>query len=149
MADAKHTPLLRDAVPEDASDISALLEELGHPLSPDHVARQLGLIRECGRAYFVVVATAGERAVGVVSGFATPVLHREHPVGRISVLVVARSHAGKGLGSTLLREADERLRAQGCGRIELTSAAHRSEAHEFYRRKGYQQQGLRFTRDVP
>jgi GNAT superfamily N-acetyltransferase len=125
-----------------------LLEELGHPLGPEIVARQLDRIRECGKSYFVVVAILDERTVGLVSGFATPVLHREQPVGRISVLVVARSHAGTGLGSALLREAEERLRAQDCVRVELTSAAHRTEAHDFYGRKGYRRQGLRFVREI-
>ncbi len=125
-----------------------MLQELGHPLGPDQVERQLGRIGEYGNSYFVVVAIVDGRTVGVVSGFATPVLHREHPVGRISVLVVARSLGGRGIGSALLREAEERLQVRGCARVELTSGAHRTEAHDFYRRRGYQQQGLRFAREL-
>lgn len=141
-------PLLRDAVPEDAPVIGALLGELGHPLAPEGVALQLRQISAFGNGYFVIVAVSKQRVVGAVSGFATPVLHREASVGRLSVLVVAHSHAGQGIGSLLVRAAEERFRAQGCGRVEVTSAGHRSEAHEFYRRKGYRQQGVRFAREL-
>jgi GNAT superfamily N-acetyltransferase len=141
-------PRLRDARPADAREISPLLEELGHPVSSDRVAEQLERIGAYGTSYFVVVAVAGNEIVGLVSGFATPVLHRERPVGRISVLVVARSRAGKGVGSALLLEAEERLRALGCGRVELTSGAHRADAHAFYGHRGYRQQGVRFVREI-
>ncbi len=141
------TPLLREAVPADADGLSDLLAELGHPLAPREVLGRLDSIAGAGDSYFVVVAIVGGGTAGVVSGFATPVLHRAAPVGRISVLVVGRAFRGTGLGSTLVREAEERLRVLGCARIEVTSAAHRSDAHEFYRRRGYRQEGLRFTRE--
>ena len=37
----------------------------------------------------------------------------------------------------------------GCGRIEVTSASHREEAHRFYRERGYAQQGVKFIREIP
>lgn len=140
--------VLRAAEPADAAVISSLLDELGHPLAEEAVVRQLGRIAKLGPGAFVVVAVSGGTVVGVSSGFATPVLHREELVGRLSVLVVARAHAGRGIGATLVRDAEERFRAQGCGRLELTSAAHRTEAHAFYRRLGYAQQGVRLTREL-
>jgi GNAT superfamily N-acetyltransferase len=69
-------------------------------------------------------------------------------VGRVSVLVVARPHAGQGIGSALLRHAEQFLVELGCGRIEVTSASHREAAHGFYRARGYVQQGVKFTRET-
>ncbi len=140
--------LLRDATPGDGEAISALLEELGHPLHARAVHENLARMAAFGPSYFVLIASLGGRPAGVISGFATPVLHREHPVGRLSVLVVARSHAGSGIGSALVTAAERRFASLGCRRIEVTSAAHRTEAHEFYRRRGYHQQGLRFLREL-
>ena len=139
---------LREATIDDSASISSLLEELGHHLSPQLVAGQLRRIASLNNGYFVIVGTTGDRVVGLASGFPTPVLHREFPVGRLSLLVVANSHIGQGLGSMLLREAEKRLLQQGCIHIELTTASHRKEAHEFYRHKGYREQGLRFSREL-
>ncbi len=138
----------RDATVEDAPAIASLLEELGHPLPLASVIHNIRRISASGTSYFVVAAVIGGRVVGALSGFATPVLHRPCPVGRLSVLVVDSAHAGSGVGSVLLQEAERRFQALGCERIEVTSAAHRSQAHEFYRRRGYHQQGLRFVREL-
>ena len=87
--------------------------------------------------------------IGLVSAFSTPVLHRALPVGRVSVLVVAQPHAGQGIGSALLRHAEQFLVELGCGRIEVTSASHREAAHGFYLARGYLQQGVKFSREIP
>jgi len=94
------------------------------------------------------VAVRDAAVIGLVSAFSTPVLHRALPVGRVSVLVVARPHAGQGIGSALLRHAEQFLADLGCGRLEVTSASHREAAHRFYRERGYAQQGVKFTREV-
>ncbi len=139
---------LRDATFQDTQPISALLAELGYPLTPEVVRTNLARVARLGPAFFIIVAVEADQVVGVASGFATPVLHREQPVGRLSVLVVARSHAGLGVGSTLVAAAENRFASLGCRRIEVTSAGHRHEAHAFYRRRGYDQQGLRFVREL-
>ncbi len=129
--------------------ISELLTELGHPLEPVLARTQLERIQALAPNHAVFVAVVDGTVVGLVSAFSTPVLHRALPVGRVSVLVVARAHTGKGVGSVLLRHAEQFLAALGCCRIEVTSASHREAAHRFYRERGYAQQGVKFTRDIP
>ena len=138
---------VRPAREEDAPGISALLDVLGHPLAPAAVRTQLDRMREWGRC-FSLVAVVGDAVVGVVSGFATPVLHRERPIGRISALVVRGSEAGRGIGTELLRAAERALEDLGCARLEVTSAEHREAAHRFYLARGYRKQGLRFSREI-
>ena len=140
---------IRAAEPNDANAISALLTELGHPLEPALALTQIARIQALAPNYAVFVAVKDAAVIGLVSAFSTPVLHRALPVGRVSVLVVAGSHAGQGIGSALLRHAEQFLVDLGCGWIEVTSASHREAAHRFYRERGYAQQGVKFTRDIP
>jgi GNAT superfamily N-acetyltransferase len=138
---------IREAQEDDSEPISSLLSEMGHSHDAEAVGANLRAIRALAPRYGTFVAVRDRSVVGVVSAFASPVLHRSHPVGRVSVLVVAQSFTGHGIGTALLLWAEAFLRDLGCGRIEVTSATHRQEAHEFYRRRGYTQQGIRFARE--
>ena len=139
---------IRAARPDDSRAISDLLTELGHPLEPALAVTQIERIQALAPNYAVFVAVQDAAVIGLASAFSTPVLHRALPVGRISVLVVARSHAGRGIGSALLRRAEEFLVDLGCVLLEVTSASHREAAHRFYRERGYAQQGVKFTREI-
>ncbi len=140
---------IRAAHQDDAGAISELLTELGHPLEPALASTQIARIQALAPNHAVFVAVKGGAVIGLVSAFSTPVVHRALPVGRVSVLVVARTHAGQGIGSALLRHAEQFLAELGCGHIEVTSASHRDAAHRFYRERGYAQQGVKFTREIP
>ena len=142
-------PEIRAARQDDAGAISELLTELGPPLEPDLTRTQLARIQALAPNHAVFVAVKDGAVVGLVTAFATPVLHRALPVGRVSVLVVAQSHAGQGIGSALLRHAEQFVVELGCGRIELTSGSHREAAHAFYLARGYAQQGIKFSREIP
>jgi GNAT superfamily N-acetyltransferase len=78
----------------------------------------------------------------------TQVLHRPKPVGRITALVVDPSVRGQGIGRALVAAAEDALASAGCGVIEVTTNAARSDAHAFYRRLGYDQSSVKFTKTV-
>jgi GNAT superfamily N-acetyltransferase len=65
---------------------------------------------------------------------------------RIVALAVAPEAQRTGIGRWLLREAEGLARQAGAARIELTSAGHRHEAHDFYRNCGYDDSALRFMK---
>ena len=50
---------------------------------------------------------------------------------RITALSVAENAQRRGIGRLLLKQAESLARSAGAMRIELTSAAHRDEAHAF------------------
>lgn len=137
---------IREAQDLDVDAIATLVAEMGHAVDPETVQANLRAIRGLAPRFGTFVAVREQAVVGLISVFASPVLHRPDPVGRVSILTVERSCLRQGIGSALLGHAEAFLRGLGCGRIEITSAAHRLEAHDFYRRRGYTDQGIRFLR---
>jgi GNAT superfamily N-acetyltransferase len=45
-----------------------------------------------------------------------------------------------------MAEAETWVRSRGCNQLALTTHLRRTEAHEFYRRLGYEETGKRFVR---
>jgi ribosomal protein S18 acetylase RimI-like enzyme len=74
------------------------------------------------------------------------VLHRPKPVGRITSLVVDPSARGQGLGRALVQAGEAALVQAGCGLLEVTSHARRTDAHDFYRHLAYERTSLRFAK---
>lgn len=60
------------------------------------------------------------------------------PVGRISILAVAETSRGRGIGGLLVEAAAARLKAAGCGLLEVTSNMKRVRAHAFYEKLGFE-----------
>jgi len=138
---------IREMQTGDSDAVSGLLLELGHPVDAATVDANLRLIQSLSPLHAAFVAVKRHGVVGVISAFATPVLHRPHHIGRISILVVTDALTGQGIGTALLLRVEAFLRHLGCDRIEVTSASHRLQTHKFYRRRGYVQQGVRFIRE--
>jgi GNAT superfamily N-acetyltransferase len=73
---------------------------------------------------------------------------RNTPSGQIVAMVVGEKYRRRGIGQALLAQADVWFAARGVQRVSLTSALHRSDAHAFYRACGYEENGLRFVREL-
>jgi ribosomal protein S18 acetylase RimI-like enzyme len=89
---------------------------------------------------------------GAIAGFAvlhvTPALHRPTGVGRITALAVLTSQQRTGVGQLLLEASERHFTALGLERIELTSSPSHHRAYEFYRKRGYEDQGVRFAKSL-
>jgi GNAT superfamily N-acetyltransferase len=133
----------RPARAGDALAIAALAAELGYASSSGEMLSRLATL--AGRTdHAVFVAESG----GTVSGWihASVEFHLESgEFGEVAGLVVAAGVRGKGIGSLLLAEAESWARAQGLGLLRIRSNIVRSEAHGFYRNRGY---SLRKTQAV-
>lgn len=134
---------LRDARPADAPAIAALIALLGHKTDAANVRSRLDQIAIPQR-----VATIGAEVVGLCGLDVERHIHRRKPVGRITILAVGKDARGRGLGRLLVEDAQQRLRAAGCGMVEVTSNDRLTAAHAFYRHLGFERTSMRFVRSL-
>ena len=144
---AESAPVIRDASVHDAGVLAALAGELGYPATAAQMAARLERLASSDRAR-VLVATDG--VDGAVLGFCTvhllATIHGDANVAQLTALVVSEQARGKGVGRTLVSEAEEWARRSEAGRIVVTTALHRAGAHAFYERLGYTHTGRRYAR---
>lgn len=137
--------VLRDARPKDAEAIAELIIALGYDVTAAEVKTRLAAFAKAGQ--HALVADKGG-VIGILTTSLMHVLHRPRPVGRISMMVVAESLRGQGIGAALVAEAEKRLAALGCGLVEVTSNMKRPRAHAFYARLGYERTSYRFAKTL-
>ena len=135
--------VLRAARPRDAEAIAGLLASLGYDVTEADAKRRLARLKKGGEP--PLVAERGG-VIGCLTWHITPVVHRPRPVGRITMMVVAEEARGEGVGAALVAEAEARLKAAGCGLIEVTSNLKRLRAHNFYEKLGYERTSYRFAK---
>lgn len=140
------TVTFRRATLADAEPVAALLTELGYASTAadviDRVQRSLH-----GATSWLLLAQSATDVIGLISAELVPYFPNGTTVCRVTALVVAEQHRGRGLGEKLLACVTEFAREQGCSGIELTSAHHRRDAHRFYERLGFST-ALRFFRPL-
>ncbi|MGH8029779.1 MAG: GNAT family N-acetyltransferase, partial [Arenimonas sp.] len=138
-------PLLRTATAGDADQLARLFAVLGYPCTPAEARTRVGVVADEPQQRLLVA----ERE-GMLLGMLALDFMYYLPLGAISCRVVALAIAPEaqrqGIGRWLLREAEQQARQAGAARIELTSAVHRAEAHEFYRQCGYEDTAVRFMK---
>ena len=141
------TITIRDAIIEDASVIATLLGELGYPSQPDGVrARLARLLASEGSRVFVAERAA--KVLGVLALHRMPVLTSLNDIAMIIALVVTERERRAGVGRLLIARAEDEARAWQCGRIMVTSAERRADAHAFYQTLGYEYTGRRFAKVI-
>ena len=137
------------------SDISAMNElfrkDLGYEgCTLEIVEKQFTGLDNSREAVFV--AEAGDD-----SGHIAGVIHVEKynvlyfpTMANILGLAVAADFRRQGIGSALLKQAEEWARENGASSIRLNSGESRKQAHEFYRTQGYtdDKKQLRFIKEL-
>ena len=139
---------IRPAVANDAAAIARLLDQLGYPCDASEIPKRIERMRERPGTTVFVAEQRGE-AVGVVTVHLFPSLHTSEPVAWLTALVVEESARGTGVGSALVKRAEEWAKRNGATRLSLTSHLRRKEAHEFYKTRHYEQTGVRLAKELP
>lgn len=124
----------RTATPDDAPDISSLLNELGYPVSSEEVKARLLEIRDGDGA---VLVAARDKVIGCVHVFPDLRL-AEGKAGEIVSLVVGSGLRGSGVGTGLIARAKAWSVEKGFGRLRVRANAVRDRAHSFYQQQGFE-----------
>lgn len=137
---------IREAGREDAQALVLLMKLLGHETDSKTVRKRIAAL--AGDKLPQIVATLDKQVVGLIGIHAMTAIHRDKPVGRITILVVAEEARGRGIGRMLIDAAEERLTKLGCGMVEVTSNDRLTRAHAFYRHLGYERTSMRFMKKL-
>lgn len=144
-ADSNTQVYIRPAVLEDAPGIATLLAALGYPCTTEEAMVRLMHLRDEPEQQCWIAQEHGE-AIAMISMDIRYYLPLGARTCRITALIVLDEFHGKGIGKRLLREAEVKARQAGATRVELTTAVHREQAHQFYRACGYENASLRFVK---
>jgi GNAT superfamily N-acetyltransferase len=128
--------VVRKAEPRDATQLAALLTQLGYPSTSNEVSQRLAYWLADLKSV-ILVAEHGGRLLGCLSLHAIPYLERTGSWARIESLVVDESSRGRGTGRSLIVAAEDAARRWNCLAVEVTSLRTRVGAHAFYARMGY------------
>ena len=124
------TITLRSATADDLPPLRALWERCGlHPSRSDTDERLARLIEFCG-GLFVVAECRGAVVGSVMASW-------DGRRGWINRLAVDPSARGARLGDRLMAEAERRLAAIGCDKVNLLIEPDNAGVRRFYERLGY------------
>jgi GNAT superfamily N-acetyltransferase len=124
-----------------------LLGVLGYPSSVERASHRLERM-DRHADYALWGASTHHGLVGIAGGQLQWRLQADDPVAELIILAVLPEAAGAGVGSALLEVFERWATERGAVRLKVTSGSHRQQAHDFYRRHGYELTGLRFHRLV-
>ena len=137
---------IRAARPEDAEQLVDLIALLEHRVDATGIARRVAALGIAGIPQ--LVAAEGDAVYGLCGLHLMTAIHRDAPVGRITILVVREDARGQGLGRRLVSAAEDVMRARGCAFLEITSNRRLEQAHKFYEAIGYERTSFRFAKGL-
>jgi GNAT superfamily N-acetyltransferase len=126
---------LRPAVPADAPAIAALFTDEGYPVGPSGIVGRLEHFDTPQSR--VIVAEHDGAILGFIAVHAMARFEHDDWILRILALVVDAGARERGVGRTLMAEAERIGRELGAAFVELTSGYHRPEARQLYESLGY------------
>ncbi len=96
----------------------------------------------------IIVAKLEGNVIGIVCIMFLSRLNRKPPEMYIPELVIAKKHQGKGIGKKIIEYCVIFATKKKCHRIRLESGNQRTDSHKFYRKIGFEQSSLSFTKNI-
>lgn len=138
---------VRQANEGDELVVQELLGQLGYVFTAAEVQARLNLLA-ASNTDPVLLAIQNLEVVGLIALHFATMLQQREPVAQITALVVRDGVRGTGIGKALVDAGGDLARHSGCGRLELRTANARIEAHAFYRRLGFANSAVGFSRSA-
>lgn len=95
-----------------------------------------------------ICATDGDILIGYCSLTIKNNLWMSANLGNVDELVVDSKYRNQGIGKLLMLEIEKIAKQNVCKRLELDSAFHRTIAHEFYDKLGFDKRAYLFTKEI-
>jgi GNAT superfamily N-acetyltransferase len=127
--------VLRLAQAADAQAIATLFTDEGYPAGPSDIVARLERFDTTDSR--VVVAEHEGAILGFIAVHAMARFEHDDRIVRILALVVDAGARERGVGRTLMAEAEQFGREVGAAFVELTAGHHRPEARHLYESLGY------------
>lgn len=121
---------IRPLRPDDSGEVVQLWTECGLVVPWNDPHRDIQRKRAVQPEMFLVGCSEGRIIASVMAGYDG---HR----GWINYLAVHPDHQRTGIGRAMMQEAEKRLRALGCPKINLQVRTSNADAVEFYKRIGF------------
>ena len=138
---------VREAVPEDATQLAPLLGELGYPVDAAALLPRMRRMLERNDQK-VLIAERDGQALGLLALHVFPVLAYDRDLAMIMALVVTQRARGLGVGRALIDRAEAVGKSLGANRLMVTTHNRRADAHAFYERLGFEFTGRRYVRSI-
>jgi len=145
--------LIRKAAKQDVPVLLSLLYELGRPKPKND--SDVDDFRKMVKKYLsdsdkeILVAEHEDiEIVGMVSIALLPRLNQKNFEMYIPELVVSEKHRNSGIGDKLINACIELAKEKKCHRIRLESGNQRTESHVFYKKRGFEQSALSFSKEL-
>jgi ribosomal protein S18 acetylase RimI-like enzyme len=120
---------------DDCDSVVELWERCGLLRPANDPFEDIARKQKVGGDLFLVGLSEGKIVAAVMAGYEG---HR----GWLNYLAVSPSHRKRGYGRQMVREAERRLSAEGCPKVNLQIRVTNSEAVQFYSAIGYTQDNV-------
>jgi PhnO protein len=97
--------------------------------------------------YYLAESHEGE-ALGFISCHIQYLLHHCGKVAEIQELFVRLENRAEGVGQALVKFVEQELIALNCVSIEVTAQNKRLQTHDFYKKMGFDQTHLKYTKAI-
>ena len=140
---------IRELTIYDVKNLINLLEQLWIGKQIDSVAVERIIKKGLNNGYQIYIcATDDEKLIGYCSLTIKNNLWMLANLGNVDELVVDSEYRNQGIGRRLMSEIEKIAKNHECKRLELDSAFHRTIAHEFYERLGFEKRAYLFSKEI-
>jgi GNAT superfamily N-acetyltransferase len=140
---------IRPYAPGDLESLTDLMSDLGYPTTVDKMERRMKAL-EAEPNCHTFVSTIDGKVVGMIGIRQVYCYEEDGCSTQVSALVVDKQYEGRGIGTALIKYAENWALDHHSNSLSLTSGMkpERLRAHEFYKKQGFEVTGYRFVKKL-